>query len=286
MRQPWTPRSPRRIGMAVGLVALVAVLLITVIGGSSSRRPKPGRLVVEHCRSGTVPAEGPGSDERHADGRRPCVPLGQPETFADLSSANTELQSRQTAPFGSVAPGAYLAAVAQRQGMPQAGAASGGGGHWKLAGRPPLCAAPTPGGKACPPPDPANGNYSYMGSLGFRTLSGRISSFAYDPAHQGHYFASPVIGGVWESHNGGATWRSIGNNLPSQVVGSIAYDRPLHRILVGTGDNSFGGDGIAGPGVYYSSNDGGAWHRAAGIPQSILTFKVVVSPVGDRKSVV
>ncbi|HZU59337.1 MAG TPA: hypothetical protein VE983_00125, partial [Solirubrobacteraceae bacterium] len=227
-----------------------------------------------------TPAEGPTSDAQDTGSRQPCVPLGQPETFADLSTANSELQSRETAPFGSVSAGAYLSAVAQRSALLAAPAAAGTGGRWRPAGRPPLCAAPTPGARTCPPPGPQNGNYTYMSSLGFRTLSGRISSFAYDPSHQGHYFASPVIGGVWESRNGGASWRSIGNNLPSQVVGAIAYDQPLHRIIVGTGDNSFGGDGIAGPGLYYSGNDGKTWHRSAGVPQAILSFKVVVSPVG------
>jgi hypothetical protein len=280
MRQMWKAR-PRVIGLAVAVVTLVAILIVALIGSSSGPRSGSEKLVVEHCRSGLVPAEGPTSDDRDSASRRPCVPLGQPETFADLSSVNTELQSRETAPFASVASGAYLAAVAQHNAIAHASAPASDRGHWKLAGRPPLCAAPTPGSKVCAPPGPANGNYSYMASLGFRTLSGRISSFTYDRAHSGHYFASPVIGGVWETHNGGASWRSIGNNLPSQVVGDIAYDPPLHRIIVGTGDNSFGGDGIAGPGVYYSDNDGRAWHRSSGVPQSILTFRVQVSPVGS-----
>ena len=203
------------------------------------------------------------------------------ETFHDLYTSATELGARDTAPFGAEASGAYTHAVAQTRAMPAASAASGARSRWKLAGHPPLCAAQTTGSAACPAPSAQNGNYSRVGGLGERTLSGRISSVAFDPGKHGHYFASPVVGGVWETRNAGKTWRSIGNKLPTQTVGAIAYDARLHRVIVGTGDNSFGGSGIAGIGVYYSSNDGATWHRSAGVPDLILSFKVLVSPV-DR----
>jgi hypothetical protein len=40
-------------------------------------------------------------------------------------------------------------------------------------------------------------------------------------------FASPVAGGLWESLDSGGTWASIGDNLPTQVVGATAYDVPV-----------------------------------------------------------
>jgi hypothetical protein len=237
--------------------------------------------VSERCPAGTVPAEGPvasDSRDRGSTAERACVIIGQPERFADLNISNSELGARDAAPFTSTAPGAYLHAVSQRAAIAAAGTAPGAGNAWTRAGTPPECAAQTTTNSACPPPNADNGGYGYTGSLGFRTLSGRISSFAYDPSTQGRYFASPVVGGVWESLDSGATWRSIGDNLPTQVVGAIAYDAPLHRIIVGTGDNSFGGSGIAGHGIYYSDNDGATWKLASGVPDLALTFKVVVSP--------
>jgi hypothetical protein len=218
-------------------------------------------------------------------GDHPCKPRSEAESFQDLYTANTELAARETAPFASAAPGAYLHAIAQRGAVPAAGSATGTGGTWRLAGHAPLCAAQTTGSKVCPAPSAANGKYSYTGKLGFRTLSGRTSSFAYDPSRPGRYFASPVVGGVWETRNGGMTWRSVGNGLPSQTVGALAYDAPRHRIIVGAGDNSFGGSGIAGPGIYYSDNDGRTWRRAHGVPDLILSFKIAVSPVGGGKTV-
>ncbi len=270
--------------LAVGFaIACLAVLCSWLTGV-----PQPIRLAANQvslrCHNGLVPADSDqggdsGSGDQGGDsGSGDCSRLGGIETFHDLFTSTTELGARENAPFGSQAPGAYVHAVAQSRTMPMASVASGAGNRWKLAGHPPLCAAQTTGSTACPAAGGENGNYSNVGALGFRTLSGRVSSIAYDPSRQGHYFASPVVGGVWETRNAGRTWRSIGNNLPTQTVGAIAYDARLHRIIVGTGDNSFGGSGIAGIGVYYSSNDGATWHRSGGVPDLILSFKVLVSP--------
>ena len=158
--------------------------------------------------------------------------IGQPETFADLGTANSQLGARDAAPFASTAAGAYRSAYAHRlahAGRPRRGA----GGSWHLAGSPPECAAPSDHSATCPAANADNGHYGYTATLGFRTLCGRITSFAYDPSSQGRYFASPTVGGIWESTNGGSTWHSIGDGLPTQVVGAIAYDAPLHRIIVG-----------------------------------------------------
>jgi hypothetical protein len=277
--------------VTLGLAALMAASFVVGLARGSGHPPHTLNAGTgDHCRPGFVPADGPirkaasdraGGDQAGSDqvrsSHRACVPIGQPETFGDLGIANSEQGARDAAPFTSSAPGAYMHAVAQRRAMARAGGASGGGAAWKVAGSPPECAAQTQT-SACPAPNADNGNYGYTGKLGFRTLSGRISSFAYDPSAQGRYFASPVVGGVWESVDSGATWHSIGDGLPTQVVGAIVYDAPHHRIIVGTGDNSFGGDGIAGHGIYYSDDDGATWQTAAGIPDLALSFKVVVSP--------
>ncbi len=258
--------------LGLGIAVLATGLSLLLIANPALHRIPGEKLVALGCHHGLVPAD----DDSPQAGS--CVRMGGIETFSDLFTSSSELAARTTAPFATQADGAYGHAVAQRDRMPQAGTAAGAGNYWKLAGHPPLCAAQTSGSNACPAAGAANGNYSNVGGLGLRTLSGRISSLAYDTTRQGHYFASPVVGGVWETRNGGQTWRSIGNRLPTQTVGAIAYDARLHRIIVGTGDNSFGGDGIAGIGVYYSSNDGASWHRAAGVPDLILSFKVLVSP--------
>ena len=213
------------------------------------------------------------------NGPASCEPLNQPETFADLQSLANSYSSRSSAPFGTVMPGAYQAAYAQKAALAPAGAVPGSGGNWAPYGHTPECAgASSAAGGPCPAAGPDNGQYANVGGLGFRALSGRISSFAYDPTTAGRFFASPTVGGVFESTDGGNTWHSVGDGLPTQTVGAIAYDPALGRLLVGSGDNSFGGSGISGHGFYTSSNDGGSWSTAAGFPDLALSFKVVVSP--------
>jgi hypothetical protein len=268
-------RRPTVAVLVIGFFVAGLAALATVLAGESAAIRLAANQLPLRCHNGLVPAD---SDQAGDEDSANCSRLGGAETFQDQFTSSTELAARDNAPFGTQAAGAYRHAVAQSRTMPAASTASGAGNRWKLAGQPPLCAAQTTGSTACPAASAQNGNYSNVGGLGFRTLSGRVSSIAYDPGTQGHYFASPVVGGVWETRNAGKTWRSIGDNLPTQTVGAIAYDARLHRVIVGTGDNSFGGSGIAGIGVFYSSDDGATWHRSGGVPDLILSFKVVVSP--------
>jgi hypothetical protein len=267
--------------LGVSVAVALALLLTGALSGGSNPQSRHLARAIRHCQAGTRPADGPtgGGDGDHpAAATRACVLLGQPESFSDMARSASQLAARDTAPFASTAPGAYEHAFAQRAAVPGAGSVPGSGFGWTPAGSPPECAAPSSSGSACPAASAENGNYSYMGQLGFRTLSGRISAFAYDPSTQNRYFAAPVVGGVWETLDGGTSWRSIGDGLPTQTVGAIAYDAPLHRIIIGTGDNSFGQDGIAGLGIYYSDDDGATWTHASGVPDLALSFKLVVSP--------
>jgi hypothetical protein len=274
-------------GLGAMLVVGLALLLSGALRGGVER---DATHLARVCRTPVLPSarsdKDGGGDPDKASAKGPCVFHGGPELFSDLQTSATELDSRQTAPFSTIAPGAYGHAVAQRADVPGPGAAPGSGFSWRLAGSPPECADPSTTGSVCPAAGPDNGNYSYMGPLGFRTLSGRISAFAYDATNTSRYFAAPVVGGIWESTDAGAHWRSIGDALPTQTMGAVAYDAPLHRIIAGSGDNSFGGTGISGHGIYYSDDDGASWHTAGGIPDLALSFKLLVSPADSSGNTV
>ncbi|HET6793506.1 MAG TPA: sialidase family protein, partial [Acidimicrobiales bacterium] len=116
--------------------------------------------------------------------------------------------------------------------------------------------------------------------LGHKELAGRINAFAGDPANQQRVWAAPAVGGVFETDNGGASWHSIGDTLPTQAMSGLAYDAPLHRLLAGTGDFSFGADAIQGLGIFYSDNDGQTWTASSGLPDLTIVFKIQPAP-GD-----
>lgn len=167
--------------------------------------------------------------------------------------------ARSAAPFSRIADGAQANAIKQGQAMPH-----GNLGSWTPVGASPLYAN--------------DSNYA-VSQLGWVGLSGRVTSFAFDPASAGRYFASSSDGGVWETKNGGQSWRSVGDNLPTQVIGGIAWS-PANggTLLAGTGDNAFCFNCVPGVGLFHTTNDGGSWSAATGIPNGALTFRIAVDP--------
>ena len=128
--------------------------------------------------------------------------MGQPETFTDLGTANAQLGARDNAPFASTAPGAFRRAYAPARGA--ARSPTPRRARRLALGRQParVRGADRPE-RHLPGAQRRQRQYGYTAPLGFRTLTGRITSFAYDPSAQGRYFASPTVGGVWESTDAG-----------------------------------------------------------------------------------
>src|SRR5262249_11171970 len=162
----------------------------------------------------------------------------------------------------SVAPGAYAAAVAAARGKARTG------GAWMPVGSSPLWANS---------PDYAGTDPIFSGPsrLGWVKLSGRVNALTVDPANAGRLLLAAAAGGLWETTSGGASWRSIGDALPTQAMGGVAFS-PYGggTVIAGTGDDAIGGVVTpSGLGVYTSTNDGKSWTRAGGIADGLVTFK-------------
>src|SRR4051812_20604177 len=196
----------------------------------------------------------------------PLAFRNSPETFADLADASHAVAQRVAA--DSTAD--YAAAARERARLAESGSArvSGTNGRWQPVGRGPLHAD-----------DP---NYPSTYGDGFAGLGGRVSDYAYDSRH-GRLFAAVASGGVWESGNKGQSWHSIGDSLPTQTVGSIAYSPARGGTLIAvTGDNAFGGNTYGGLGVYRSTNNRRSWQRAKGPPSGAMGFKAAVDPTNPK----
>jgi hypothetical protein len=234
---------------------------VTIAIASGGRSPFRAhtKVIAAGCPSGFVA-------ESDAAGR--CVRAGSLEGPIESFTLAEQRALKQTAPFQTVQPGAYAAAMAARAKKQKSG------GSWAAIGKTPLYAnSPDYAGA-----DPVlTAGPSRLGWVG---LSGRITAFASDPSSPNRIFAAPATGGVWESTTGGGNWRDIGSTIPTQAMGGLAVSSASGgTIIAGTGDNAVGGIFTpSGLGVYTSKNDGNAWVKSAGIPDGLTTYKIVVDP--------
>ncbi|MEA2447928.1 MAG: hypothetical protein QOK47_1565, partial [Actinomycetota bacterium] len=123
--------------------------------------------------------------------------------------------------------------------------------------------------------------YTSVAGYGLENLSGRVTNFYYidraDKKLPGALLASVAYGGVWESRDKGGHWKSIGEKLPTQVVGAVGYTPAKGGTIIAiTGDGSFGRYSREGSGAYYTTNNGKKWKRSRGLPSDAFSFKVAV----------
>lgn len=239
-----------RLVMAGLAVAIVAV------GVGSAAVMKQGAATAASCPPGYRPA-----------GANHCMSLKHPESLLELEIRSRQTDAVRSAPHAKTHPGAFSGALEERAAMPRS--VPGAEGTWRPVGHGPLI---------------ANGeDYSSVNGLGLANLMGRIDSLTYDPATR-RLFASKGTGGVWLSTDHGDTWRSIGDTLPSQVVGAVAWSSANGGTVVAvSGDPTFGSGAYTGYGAFYSTDLGKTWKKSKGIPDGALGFEIEVDPTNPKE---
>ncbi len=88
---------------------------------------------------------------------------------------------------------------------------------------------------------------------------GRVSCIAFHPTDPQIMLVGTPAGGLWKSTNGGETWSTSTDDLPTLGISSIAFD-PLNPSVVyaGTGDRDAGD--APGMGVLKSEDGGDTWN--------------------------
>ena len=189
----------------------------------------------------------------HAD--QVCVNNKHPELLSDFQAMNDQISGVRSAPNGSVPANAARTAYKQAQQLPTKP------GRWTPLGKGPLYMDP---------------------SVGIITAEGRPTDLEY-VAKTDQLYASIGYGGVWRSDDHAKTWHSIGDSLPTQIIGSVKYSSAGGGTLIAlTGDGSFGADSLEGMGVYWSNNGGKKWNHAKGVPDGAYGFKVAIDHANPK----
>jgi len=96
--------------------------------------------------------------------------------------------------------------------------------------------------------------HNYGGYVGV----GRINAIAFHPTDTLTIYIGAPSGGFWRTHDGGVTWETTTDSLPTLGVSAI-FVNPDHpeQILIGTGDRDGGSDW--GIGVMRSNDGGDTW---------------------------
>ncbi|HEV2890985.1 MAG TPA: hypothetical protein VGX28_11485 [Frankiaceae bacterium] len=121
---------------------------------------------------------------------------------------------------------------------------------------------------------------TYPGGQGYGNdkVGGRVTALITDPADTSGdtVYMGSAGGGVWKSTNGGETWASVGDDLPSQAIGGLAIDPSNGWLYAGLGEGNTGSNNYAGAGVVRSKDGGASWSGLLpGVPEGIVTTAVV-----------
>jgi LPXTG-motif cell wall-anchored protein len=193
-----------------------------------------------------------------------CMNDKHPEAYSEIMRMNEERLTKITAPLDQIRPGAHREALAQRQAViATSSLVPDTSGKWVPYGTGLLLAD--------------NPDYGVSGE-GLNDLSGRIDSLDYDPVNK-RLFASIGTGGIWASDDLAKTWYSVGDSLPSQIIGAIAWTPAMGGTLVAVaGEPLMGGNTYSGLGAFYTRDLGKTWHESKGVPDEALGFQAAVDP--------
>lgn len=114
--------------------------------------------------------------------------------------------------------------------------------------------------------------------IGPALMSGRITDLDGHPTDSRIVYVGTAGGGVWQSTDGGATFKSIFDDHP-QSIGAIAVDpkQPDKVLWVGTGECWVRNSVSVGNGIYKSTDGGKGWERK-GLEKSERISSIQVNP--------
>ncbi|MCP3860596.1 MAG: hypothetical protein GY704_13180, partial [Phycisphaeraceae bacterium] len=96
--------------------------------------------------------------------------------------------------------------------------------------------------------------------VGPTNISGRILDIEIDPTNTDIVYIGSASGGLWKSTDGGDTYVTLTDHLPSLAIGAVAV-LPWNTdiVLIGTGEGNGANTGAHGIGILRSTDAGATW---------------------------
>ncbi len=113
-------------------------------------------------------------------------------------------------------------------------------------------------------------------NIGPAGMSGRVTAIDVNLKNPQIIFAGTASGGVWQTENGGISWKPVFDEAPLQSVGSIAINQKNPaEIWVGTGEGNPRNSHNSGDGIYKSIDGGKTW-MDMGLKNTRLIHRIII----------
>jgi hypothetical protein len=119
--------------------------------------------------------------------------------------------------------------------------------------------------------------------IGPTNNTGRMTSIAVaDDNGKRTIYVGAASGGVWKSEDRGDTWQAVFEHEATASIGDVAVAPSDHNIVwVGTGEDNLFRAGMAGTGIYKSTDAGKTWQQM-GLSDSGTIGRVLVHPTNPN----
>ena len=124
-------------------------------------------------------------------------------------------------------------------------------------------------------------NKPVNGGTGQPNGNGRINAIAFHPSDPSVIYIGAPAGGLWKTTDGGQTWNSNTDNLPTLGVSSIVVDYTNPDVIyMGTGDRD--ADNAEGMGVMKSTDGGASWQFAKEGMGDVTVGRIIMHPSNNN----
>ncbi|MGB4848573.1 MAG: hypothetical protein WBP41_11680, partial [Saprospiraceae bacterium] len=116
----------------------------------------------------------------------------------------------------------------------------------------------------------------HMRNVGPAGMSGRITAIDVVLSEPDHIYIGSASGGVWESTDGGTTWKPIFDDQPALSIGSIKINQQNpSEIWVGTGEGNPRNSQNSGKGIFRTLDGGRSWTQM-GLTETKVIHRILI----------